>query len=164
MFNLLNIFYPKNQFSKIAENKTLYWFKSSLVISIFIFIFSFTYWGDNGVFNTYRIPLGYEREILESNDGLGHELIGCPESLGDFTITENNVCGYKATYVGDSFKTKSDVFLVWNLETNKVKVFKTQQEYTDYAKNHHLPTEENFKTFDENYSNYWDNLTYYFII
>lgn len=163
-FSLLNTFYPKNGLSNIIENKSKYWAKSSFVISVFIFIFSFTYWGDNGVFNTYRIPLGYEREILESYDGLGNGLIGCPESLGNFTVKENNVCGYKATYIGDSFKTISDEYLVWNLETNKVKVFKTKQEYVNYAQKHHLPTEEQFKTFNENYRDYWHDLIYFFII
>lgn len=163
-FRMIGGHYPYSWFARVTKDKMKYWFVSASIISVFIFFFSFTYWGDNGVFATARIPLGYGKEVSQSADGLGDELSGCPESLGDFTIEGNYVCGFKATYEGDQFQTTSDEYLVWNLETDTTMVFKSKKEYVSYARKHHLPTEEQFETFHENYWNHWFGLIFFFII
>ena len=62
-FKIIGSYCPDSWFAKVTKNKTEYWFKSGCVIAVFIVFFSFTYWGDNGAFNTNRLPLGYGKAL-----------------------------------------------------------------------------------------------------
>jgi hypothetical protein len=159
-FKIIGRSFPDSWFAKITENKTKYWFKSGLVISLLIFFFSFTYWGDNGVFNTARIPLGYGQALEETDTGLH----GCPAFLGDFAIKDRFVCGHRSTVEGGPLQDDNIEYIVWDLETNETKVIKSKYMYANYAKKYHLPTEDQFQDFQSNYWNHWFSLNFFFII
>ena len=54
--------------NKRLKNRIIFWFINGTFISIFLFIQMFTYWGEHGIGDASRIPIGNGKEI-EQIDG-----------------------------------------------------------------------------------------------
>jgi len=58
-FKIIGQYKPDSWFYKVSRKKLRLWFLSGLIISVGLFGFMFTYWGDRGLGDWARIPLGH---------------------------------------------------------------------------------------------------------
>ena len=49
LFRVIAVFSPDGWFARTSEKQLNFWFKSGFLISISLFSFMFTYWGDHGL-------------------------------------------------------------------------------------------------------------------
>lgn len=119
-------------------------------ICLLLFVYMFTYYGDHGLGDYARIPLGYKKNI---------------ERIDSTTLIKTKK---KTHFVHKFYKQNHLVFiqaqpgpltkqvqyyLVWNLKTDTFKTFESPEFLTEfYNSSFNLNA---FKTFWENYSDYW---------
>ncbi|MFT6499952.1 MAG: hypothetical protein ACJASQ_000059 [Crocinitomicaceae bacterium] len=114
-----------------------------------------TYWGDHGLGDSARIPIGYGEEIEQIN---GVSTFIEPQNyrygvltVESFARIDNVICGKTLISPVD----RPDPYFVWNLSENKVRFFKNKKAYRDYAKTHSYPSEAEFESFRDHYKRYW---------
>jgi len=121
-------------------------FRIYLILYSVLFLFSFTYYGDHGLGDECKIPLGHG-ETMSSAD---LDAYFAPKEGGNlidiksYLISNNDLCA--ATDSG---------YLVYNLKTGKRIEFDNSQEYRLYALGNTLPNPDLFLDFFKQYDNYW---------
>ena len=60
-------FKPNEFLKRVKSEKKKYWFSFGFLISIGLFIFSFTYWGNHGLGDGPMIPIGHWETIENTN-------------------------------------------------------------------------------------------------
>ena len=153
---ILAKFFPDRIFEKLLKNKKSLWFTSGFIISILLFGYSFTFWGDHGLGDSARIPLSHFQEIDNTNwIETNIEPVNYPYgamSIESFTIMEDVVVGTTAVSPVD----RPLPYFLWNVKTNYVTFFKSEEDYIHHASVNHLAMPETFQTFGKNYSDYWN--------
>ncbi|MTI20555.1 hypothetical protein E1176_05945 [Fulvivirga sp. RKSG066] len=127
----------------IKVSKTKLWACSGAVISLALFIYMFTHWGDHGLGDYARIPLNHGKAV-QQGDGTWtyitpkdyeHEVL----VLNQFTFTDDYLIG-----TIDDPKVKK--YAIWNLSTNEV-VFKDSIPQKNF--------DSQLRDFYSHYKDYW---------
>jgi len=121
-------------------------FCTYLVLYGILLVFSFTYYGDHGLGDSYHIPLGHG-ETMSAGDMYAYFEPG--GKLEQIDIESYQVKGDYLCIATDSG------YLVYNLSTRESINFDTKQEYNTYALKHNLPDADLFLDFFKQYDNYW---------
>ena len=122
-----------------------------------MFSFLFSFWGNHELGDGARIPIGYEKDISNTNGAEYAHIKGIQSQDGNdiyttkFKIYGNEVCG---NYESDFFD-YSNAYFIYHLETDLLIEFRTENEYNIYALKNELPKTNEFLSFDDNYENYW---------
>lgn len=148
---------PEGWFAQVTSKKMKFWFKAGFLTSIFLFIFSFTYWGYHGLGAYSRIPLGYGKEMARMdfmNDSDGPD-------CAKYSVKDEFVCAIER--VIDATDMDKKTYLVWNLRTDKVLYFDTLESYTKHATANNLPLAKYFISFDQQYLNFWYGWRFFFL-
>ena len=145
---------------KLAKRKS--WFSFGFLISIGLFIFSFTYWGNHGLGDGPMIPIGHWKTIENTNwteygylkgqktrDGIDIETT-------QFKVTNEKLCGNLKSWFYDFENT----YFVLDLKTDEMTEFKTESEFNKYAENNKLPKSNELLSFEENYRNQWSGIRF----
>ena len=121
-------------------------FQTYRILYGLLFVFSFTYYGDHGLGDESKIPIGY-RETMSAGDLNAYFVPnGGTEQVGIKTYLVSNDYLCAATDSG---------FMAYNLSTGRRTIFDTEQQYKTYAIGHNLPAPELFLDFFKQYHNYW---------
>jgi len=160
---IIRSFKSTEYLERVGKEKKKYWFVFGLFISIGLFIYSFTYWGNHGLGDSARIPIGNFKEVGETN------------GTDSYIEPENYPYGAMMVY---SFK-KSDNFLTgktevspvdrpkpffsWDLSKDQIVFFDSETEYNLFAKDNGLPKSSEFKTFRESYREYWNGMKFWML-
>jgi len=148
---------PGSWFTQVTTKKMKFWFKSGFIVSVALFLFSFTYWGNHGLASHDRIPLGYGKEasrvaFMNHSDG---------PDFGKYATKNEFVCGIERNIaVIDKHR---ESYAVWNLKTNKVAQFNTLEAYTKFATKYNLPLAEQFISFNDHYSDFWNGWRFWLL-
>ena len=67
LLKLISKFKSNSWIEKILNRKKRAWFVIGFLVSISLFIFLFSYWGNHELGDSARIPLGYDKEISNTN-------------------------------------------------------------------------------------------------
>ncbi len=163
LIGILLIFgkFKSNDFLKrVKSDKKKHWFSFGLLISVGLFIFSFTYWGNHGLADGPMIPIGHWETIENTNwTEYGH-LKDQKTSDGNniettkFKVTDDKLCGNLKSWFYD-FKNS---YFVLDLKTDKMTEFKTEFEFNEYAENNKLPKSNELLSFEQNYKNHWGGI------
>jgi len=163
IFKLIGKFRPESWFDRVAKKKLKFWFISGFIISIGLFAFMTTHFGDHGLGDGARIPIGHFREIGEINgtqayiqdidDGI-YAL-----DIDEFFITDDFVYGktgvHNENYEGD--------FFIYDLDKNELKTYNSDNEYfKDLAKNE-LYKDVELKDFNYYYRQYWSGWRFWLL-
>ena len=157
VFARINKSNSESWFQKITANKKKFWFVSGAIISILLFVWMFTYWGNHGLGDSARIPIGHGKEIEQINGNWsfispnGHEYEMF--TIQSFAVKDNFCVG----------ETEQNSYYIWNLETNDVETIKTLKEYQVKAENLNLPNLHEFKSFWDGYQKYWGGWKFWFL-
>lgn len=154
---------PKSWFAKISKRNIRLWFTIGLLVSIGLFVCMFTYWGNHGIGDSPRIPVGYFRTIQLTNEisyiqGTKYNM-GDQIEISDFDIVPNYVCGKTET----SFQNYPGEYFVYNLKNNDIVFLKNEIEYNNYANANKLSTSDKFKDFNFYYNQYWNGWRFWLL-
>ena len=150
--------YPKSYFGKKLESKKKVWWSSGFIISVGLFLYMFTYWGNHGLGDSARIPIGNYKEVGET-DGVYAYIE--PENykygampVHSFIKSENYLVGKSDVSPVDRPKS----YFCWNLEKDEIVFYNSETEYNSFADENGLPKISEFKTFRESYREYWGGI------
>lgn len=125
-----------------------------IIIYVLLFIFSFTYYGDHGLGDSYSIPLG-RWETMEAGDLYAYFI---PKGTSNqipvnaYTVKDGNLCA-----------DIEDGYMVYNLKTKKVSKFGATRQYSAYALTHDLPEVDQFLKFEQQYNSYWNGWRFWLL-
>ncbi|MBO2009913.1 hypothetical protein [Hymenobacter negativus] len=125
-----------------------------------MFVFSFTYWGNHGLGDYARIPLGNGEAMQEINGMEAYfetdvplELSSDQPFIDSFQVADDVLCG----------QANDKTFFTYNLVTKQQRHFGDAQEYATYATQHGLPAVREFKSFGAHYSSYWSGWRFWLL-
>jgi amino acid transporter len=156
---------PKNKKPEWCEK----WLKSKntlwLFISLILLFYMFTPYGNHGLGDSARIPISFTKEISNTNWEEFGRLNGIKSSedndieLTQFKVENNMIFGN----LNSSFYDYKNSYFIYEIDTEKLQEFKTEKEYNEFAINKNLPRTREFKSFKENYSEYWSGWRFFFL-
>lgn len=156
LFQLLKIL------KKRVENLKVYkWFYYYFIIYFLLFIYSFTYWGNHGLGDGAKIPIGNWKVIENVNWDYGSYLNfeNTQFDIDKFIVENGNL--YAKT--SDFFTSNNYTYFIINLDTNEVTKFKDKQAYNSYAKERNFPQSKELLSFSDNYLNYWGGARFFLL-
>ncbi|WP_153796730.1 hypothetical protein [Foetidibacter luteolus] len=146
----------------IVNKKLRFWLFTHLVISVGLFIYSFSYWQNTGIGGHSQIPIGYGEYI--QNEDFEMTYFSPSDNSALPTQTEFAIDNYKisgnilcAEISDDHAEKEKYDFIVYNLENKTFTTFSDSQEYSNYAKNHSLPMADEFYDFRQHFHEYLKN-------
>ena len=146
---------------KWMNRKLLTWWLTGLIYSIGLFFYAFSYWGNHGLGDSARIPIGNDLAI-HNIDGAWTYFYTDPGNsynqiqINEFALIENKICAKKS-------KENGNKFLVFDCENSEMMEFENQQQYEDYALKNNLPVTNKFKDFFFYYQEFWSGWRSYLL-
>ena len=154
VFKIIAHYKPNSWFDKLSRKKLKLWLLSGLLISVFLFFFMFSYFGDHGLGDSARVPIGHWKAIQEVDGEQAYIQDEGPIAMieiGKFTITENFVYGLKSDTNGNY----NGNYFVYDLVNNSIKTFQQENEYINFLEENKLDKKPNYKDFNYYYGKYW---------
>ena len=112
-----------------------------------LFVFMFTYYGDHGLGDESRLPIGHW-EVVQAGDGYPYfQPAGNYRqiNLGSFVTHKETLCA----------QTEEGGYIAYDLITDKLSTFPDQSSYNAFAAINNLPLPQYFDTFSSQYDAYW---------
>ncbi|MFC0878945.1 hypothetical protein ACE01N_20290 [Saccharicrinis sp. FJH2] len=134
------------------------WSVIGLFFSIGLFFYAFTYWGNHGLGDSYRIPVGH-RQVIYNGDGVWtYFKVEVQNKLqqkhiNEFAIKNDKLC---ANIDGNKY-------LIFDLKTSKMTEFQNKNDYEIFALRNNLPTTSEFKDFISRYHDFWSGWRLYLL-
>ena len=154
---LINNILTINWLKLIISNQRKLMLKLVLMISILLFIWLFTYWGDHGLGDSFRIPIGNDYAITAINttesafiDNLRTTCNNRVE-MTKFAQIQNKVIGN----LNSSFSEFKNSFFVLDISKKEVIEFQNAIELNNYSIKNDLPKSHELRDFEKNYNEYW---------
>ena len=148
---------PDSWFKRVTEKKKRFWFINALLISVGLFTFMFTYWGDHGLGDGPRIPIGHGMRVENVNwteYGYLEEIKTSDNKkieMTMFRVENDKLVGNLDSW----FYIYNNSYLMYDLESKELVEFKTKNYYDKFALKNELPLSNELLTFSENYSRRW---------
>ena len=125
-----------------------------IIIYSLLLVFSFTYYGNHGLGDSYNIPLGHW-ESMSAGDlyayftpsGTSNQI-----SVSRYEVRGNNLCA-----------SVDSGYMIYNLNTKKMIKFDTEPQYNAYALSHELPDSNEFLDFFKQYNVYWNGWRFWIL-
>jgi len=152
---------PDSWFARVSIKTFKLWFQSGLVISIGLFIYTFTYWGNHGLGDSSSLPIG-NFKIVHQIDGISTYMVNSKfnqVNIEEFTFDNNNLYAKTSHF----FNNQEDDYVVWDLETNKYTFFKTRTDYLLEVKQNNFPNPNEFKEFHLHYKKHWNGWRFWLL-
>jgi hypothetical protein len=154
---------PGGLWCKISAKKTLLWFISGFIISVILFVYMFSYWGNHGLGDFARIPVGHGKSVDQIDahmtfitaQGFEYEVL-CIDKYAltrDFLFVETD---------RDTNKNDPET-AAWNLKTNKVMFFRSSGDMDTFKIRHHIDAELKFQDFRTHYTEYWNGWRFWLL-
>lgn len=156
---------PGNWFQRITANQKKFWIRSGAIISMILFIWGFTYWGNHGAGDYARIPIGngYAVENINWTEyGYLEEVEiqgGKNLDMTRFSIKNNKIIGNLDSW----FYHYDKQYFLLDLKTEEVIEFENGSELDKFAEKNNLPKAEELKSFKRNYQEYWSGWRFWFL-
>ncbi|WP_121810762.1 hypothetical protein [Mucilaginibacter kameinonensis] len=129
-------------------------FKVYTVVALLLIVFSFTYYGDHGLGDSPRIPLGYGETMVGDNQ------------FASFTPKGKNEQIHVKAFAlkGDNLSMAVDSgYKVYNLKTKGVVNFSEGQMYDAFAFSYGLPLSLQLRSFRPQYDEYWNGWRFWLL-
>jgi hypothetical protein len=146
---------------KLFRTRKSLWF----YISLFLLFYMFTPYGNHGLGDSARIPVSFTKEISNINWEEYGRLNGIESSEGSdieltqFKVENNMICGN----LNSSFYDYKNSYFIYDMDSDNLKEFKTESDYNNFVKNKSLPKLNEFKSFKENYKDYWSGWRFFLL-
>jgi hypothetical protein len=114
---------PQSLFDTISKRRFRFWIVSVFSITLVLFFFMLSYWGDHGLGDYARIPIGHGRELQEVDGTTAYIQDSKNDvnmiSISKFSVTDDNVYG-KMDSVNTNYKGN---YFLYDLKSNTVSTF-----------------------------------------
>lgn len=152
-FFIVRKFTPKSWFTRVSSRKSKLWFFSVLFVSIGLFLFMLSYWGNHGLGDNARVPIGHFKVVKEIN---GNDVYIEKEEYNQlmikkFTFDNKNLYAE----IQREFDGKKGDYVVWNLRSNKWTFYKTKEDYLIEVTKNNYPNPTDFEDFSKHYERHW---------
>ncbi|PJJ53251.1 hypothetical protein [Hymenobacter chitinivorans] len=152
---------PAHPLVRASRHGKRFWWASGFLVSLALFGFSLTYWGNHGLGDYARIPLGHGEAMEELNgvqayfEPLAHltDNADNPEVLA-YQVHDGVLC---VALGPDS------TFVVYYLASKHHQLFADRAAYAAHARSHHLPRPAEFERFKQHYSRYWNGWRFWLL-
>jgi energy-coupling factor transporter transmembrane protein EcfT len=151
-------FLPTAYLKNVVRNKRSSWLGLGFILSTLLLIYSFTYWGNHGLGDSARVPVGYGYAVDNINwqwsslKGFQNDNGGYL-SVSHFLTSRNTFCG---KFDKDHFfYDYENAYFVLDMRSEELQEFATKEAYNKYAIKNNLPLTEELRTFEENYRHYF---------
>lgn len=138
--------------NKVSRNRVKFWFYTMLFISVALFVFMFTYYGDHGLGDSSRLPIGHGKEVKQIN---GTDTFIENEDGGQLGIT---TFSFDNSFLYAEIQKQSDEenrYVVWNLSTDDWLFYKTKGDYVKAVTDKSYIPLDKFEDFTAFYRAYW---------
>jgi len=155
IFKLIALLKPDGWFDRVSKKKLQLWFFSGLIISVGLFIFMFTYFGDHGLGDSSRVPIGHFKVIRQINGVYTYLQNDKGDQLGinNFLVDKDNLYAE----IEPEFSAKMGNYVIWNLRTDQWTFLRTRDDYVIAAKQYKYPSPDSFEDFWTFYNSYWNS-------
>ena len=164
IFWTLGKYKPDFWFYRVAKKKMLLWFITGLIISIALFVFMFSYWGDHGLGDSARIPVGHGKAVDQINGNMtyitasGYEMEKL--EVNEFATTEN----FLFAKINSSISaTTNKEIAIWDLKTNEVEFLDHFSDIETFKSKNNIKDQLLFQDFQSQYSKYWNGWRFWFL-
>lgn len=145
---LISKFTVDSLIDRVSNNKSKFWWTTGFVVSILLFAFSFTYWGDHGLGDNSRIPVGYGQDI-RNGDGVFtyfYTKDGRQRQIYKFEIQDSLLFAEQ----------EDNRYLVFDFKNSELIEFENKEAYERIAMKNGFPMTGKFKDFISHYHDYWN--------
>ena len=119
-----------------------------------------TRWGDHGLGDYARIPLGHGLAMEEMN---GHTAYFEPVSITEQSEIITEVISYQVSNDVLCAKMNNRLYFTYNLATKHYRTFTDSSAYNSAAKNLGLPITTQFEAFNRHYARYWEGWRFWLL-
>ena len=157
LFRWIARVYPDGWFDQASRRKGRFWMRSGSLIWVGLFVFLFSYYGDHGLGDGPRVPIGHGLVVGNTNwDEYGYvdEVLtsdGVSLQMTRFMVSDDKLLGNLDSW----FDTFSNAYFIYDMDSEVLTEFATQREFDAYAQQYELPNSASLKTFAENYDDRW---------
>jgi hypothetical protein len=155
---------PSNLSSKISTHKTALWYLFGSIISVMLFAYMFSYWGDHGLGDFARIPIGHGKSIEQVNGGMtfirppGYEYeVLC---IDDYVLSNDFLFAKTAKYY---MRGNTGGIAIWDLKKNRISFLDAVKNIDTFYHNHHIKNQLKFQDFQSHYANYWNGWRFWLL-
>lgn len=145
---------PNSFLGRVSQKKLKFWWSTGFVMSISLFVFSFTYWGDHGLGDSSRIPVGHGKAINNT------------DTWTYFYTPDNDQRHiYKFEIHDDKLFAEQNGgrYLLFDFETSQLKEFENKGEYDEYSIEHNYPRSSDLRDFYHHYDKYWNGWRFWLL-
>jgi hypothetical protein len=131
---------------------TIKFSKVYFTVAGLLLVFSFTYYGDHGIGDEDNIPLG-NMKTMNSNDGYAYFYLEPNKQINvdSFLVRNDHLCF-----------SSENIYYDYQLISGKWTKYNSEHEYEAYALACRLPHVNEFKTFYQQYADYWNGWRFWF--
>ncbi|GAB3289781.1 hypothetical protein ACFQT0_08910 [Hymenobacter humi] len=141
-------FAPTSWLAKSSANSKRFWWRSGFAASIVLFLIANTRWGDHGLGDYSRIPLGHGLAMEQIN---GTMVYFEPVTTRD----HEEIISYKVADDALYAKANDNLYFTYDLQTKRYQTFDDSTAYNSNARNLDWPTSSQFQSFHRHYAQYW---------
>ncbi|HXU26993.1 MAG TPA: hypothetical protein VN698_07165 [Bacteroidia bacterium] len=161
-FKIISRFQPDSWFDRVSKKKLRLWFLSGLFISTGLFFNMFSYWGDHGLGDSARVPIGHSRSIQQIDGTTGYIQDEGPVrmlSMDKFIVTDDFIYGS----VDSQNENYDGKYFIYDLVNNKVQTFNQEKYFIRYLTILNLNTKPDYKDFDYYYAEHWHGWRFFLL-
>ncbi|WP_201982811.1 hypothetical protein [Hymenobacter rubidus] len=141
-------FSPDSRLIEYLSNGKRLWWRSGFAASIALLLLANTPWGDHGLGDYARIPLGHGLAMEQINGTMAYfepvTTIDQPEIIS-YQVANGVLCA----------KADKNLYFTYDLALKRYQIFADSTAYNSNAKNLSLPTTSQFESFNRHYARYW---------
>ncbi|UOQ98934.1 hypothetical protein MUN81_05440 [Hymenobacter sp. 5317J-9] len=139
---------PASPFARASTRPKRFWWRYGFLISVGLFLYSLTYWGNHGLGDYARIPLGHGEAMEEINGTMAYfEPVRA--------IDQSEVVAYQLADDVLCAQADDNLFYTYDLGSNLRQTFPDSTVYNAYAAGHQLPLSRQLRPFSAHYAQYW---------
>jgi len=155
---------PGTWFDQISENKSRLWFRTGTIVSLVLFCYMFTYWGDHGLGDSSKVPIGHGKSVEQIDgmttyikaEGFEFETI----QINEFATTKEYLFARKGA---GNIDDDNSEYVVWNLKTNKTNFLEDYSALVSFAKTHEIAESIQFHDFRTHYKFHWNGWRFWLL-
>lgn len=155
-------------FLKLFRRKAIQlgtWLKAVAVLWACLFVYMFTYWGDHGLGDTFRVPIG-KGKMIESINAMEYAWImdvtnssGERVQMSRFVIADGKVLGN----CDDDFYDEPCAYFVYEIDNGGLLEFRDPLSFAQECDRQGWPGPELMVDFGTNYHRYWDGWRFWLL-
>ena len=156
---------PNSWFDKVSKRKIRLWFLSGLIVSLILFVFMFSYWGNHGLGDSPRIPIGGGL-VVENTNWTEFGYIEELRTIDDIRVEMTRFRVFNDKLLGnlDSwFYEFENSYFVYDMNNREMIEFSSKVKFDDYLETNNLPLSDKLMTFEENYRSFWSGWRFWLL-